>query len=202
MQALSAGRSSQRIGLLGGSFNPAHAGHVHISRQALRHLELDQVWWLVSPHNPLKPEQGMAPFSERMASAKVAAGASGASILVTAIEDEMGTRYSVDTLAALKRRFPEHRFVWIMGADNLVQAHRWKDWRTFFKAVPIAVFARPPYSSRALRAKAARCFAADRRRQTRAGRLAGMKPPAWVFLRRRRHPASATRIRARGAGER
>ena len=202
MQALSAGQPTKRIGLLGGSFNPAHAGHVHISRQARRHLDLDQVWWLVSPQNPLKPERGMAPFRERIGAARATAEDSGVPILVTAIEDEMGTRYSVDTLAALKGRFPGHRFVWIMGADNLIQAHRWKDWRTFFRTVPIAVFSRPPYSSRALKAKAAWYFAAARWRQTRAARLAGIRPPAWIFLRRGRHPASATGIRALGENER
>lgn len=184
-----------RVGLLGGSFNPAHAGHVHISRLALKRLALDQVWWLVSPQNPLKPTAGMAPLETRLATARAVAGDAG--IRVGAVERELGTRYTADTLAALAHRFPGVRFVWLMGADILIQMPRWKRWRDVFRAVPIAVFARPSYSLRALSGPAARRFADARQRSSRAPDLAAMMPPAWVFLRIPLHPASASRIRAR-----
>jgi len=184
-----------KVGLLGGSFNPAHDGHLHISRLALRRLALDQVWWLVSPQNPLKPAAGMASIEERMAAAR--AQATDARIRVGAIEAELGTRYTVDTLAALKTRFPGVRFVWLMGADILVQMPRWKRWRSVFRAVPIAVFGRPTYSLKAVSGQVARRFVAARRLASRAPDLAEMGPPAWVFLRIPLHPASASRIRTR-----
>jgi nicotinate-nucleotide adenylyltransferase len=136
-----------RTGLLGGSFNPAHRAHRQITRAALAELGLDEVWWLVSPGNPLKPAAGMAPLAARVASAR--AMARRAPIRVTAIERELGTRYTIDTLRALQRRYPRRRFVWIMGADNLAQFHRWKDWRAIARSLPIAVFARPGYASKA-----------------------------------------------------
>ena len=138
----------RRIGLLGGSFNPAHGGHRRISLFALRALGLDEVWWLVSPGNPLKPAAGMAPLAARMRSAM--AQARRAPIRVTAIERQLGTRYTIDTLAALRRRYPSREFVWLMGADNLAQFHRWKDWRGIARTMPIAVVARPGYDARAL----------------------------------------------------
>jgi len=137
-----------RVGLLGGSFNPAHIGHLHISRLALDLLKLDEIWWLVSPQNPLKPEEGMASLADRLNSAR--AMARGRNLWVTDIEGEMGTRFTTETLKALKGRFPRHRFVWIMGADNLIDIWRWNDWTTIFETVPVAVFARPTYSFRAL----------------------------------------------------
>ena len=180
---------------MGGSFNPAHEGHLHISRIALERLALDEVWWLVSPGNPLKPADDMAPFAERMASAAAVVDKTEPRITVSAIENELGTRYSVDTLDALKERFPGFRFVWIMGADNLIQAHRWKDWRRFFRTVPIAVFPRPSYCLRARKARAARRFADSVIADGRAAGLADMTPPAWVFPRARLHGASSTRLR-------
>ncbi|MFW2349512.1 nicotinate-nucleotide adenylyltransferase [Qipengyuania sp.] len=141
-------RRGPRIGLLGGSFNPAHGGHRRISLFALRALELDEIWWLVSPGNPLKPRQGMAPLAARVRSAMDQARR--APIRVTAIERELGTRYTVDTLAALRRRYPKRRFVWLMGADNLAQLHRWKDWRGIARSMPIAVIARPGYDGAAV----------------------------------------------------
>src|SRR6476469_5424146 len=131
------------VGLLGGSFNPAHRAHRRISLAAIDQLGLDEVWWLVSPGNPLKPAAGMAPLPARFASA--VRMARRAPIRVTAIEQQLGTRYTTDTLRALKRRFPRNRFVWTMGADNLAQFHRWKDWRSIARMVPIVVFARPGY---------------------------------------------------------
>ncbi len=182
-----------RIGLLGGSFNPAHLGHLHISRQAIERLGLDQVWWLVAPQNPLKPKKGMAPFAERLKGAR--AIAQGGELQVTEIERELGTRYTADTLRALKKRFPGYRFVWIMGADNLIDIPRWHDWPAIFETVPVAVFARPAYSFKALISKAAKRFARRRLNENRAAELAGVKPPAWVFLHIPLSTASATRIR-------
>jgi nicotinate (nicotinamide) nucleotide adenylyltransferase len=130
-----------RTGLLGGSFNPAHRGHRALSRHALRMLDLDEIWWLVSPGNPLKEARGMAPLPLRYRSAVRAAR--GLPIRVTAIEREFGTPYTAETLIALRRRFAEHQFVWLMGADNLAQFHRWRDWRGIGRTVPIAVIGRP-----------------------------------------------------------
>jgi len=192
-------RRGRRIGLLGGSFNPAHEGHLHISRLALRRLRLDQVWWLVSPQNPLKPRHGMAAYAERIASAE-AVVAGERRIKVSDLEVKLGTRYTADTLAALVRRYRHHRFVWIMGADNLVQISRWQRWTSIFQCVPVAVFARPSYSFRALSAKAARRFARHKVAARMAGRLSMMRPPAWVFLWTRTHAQSATRIRGDGVG--
>jgi nicotinate-nucleotide adenylyltransferase len=151
------------------------------------------VWWLVSPQNPLK-RPAETSFEERLAAARRVAA--HPSIRVTDIECTMGTVHTVDTLAALRRRFPGTRFVWIIGADNLIQISRWRRWRRIFATVPIAVFARPPYSLKALTGIAARRYAAYRVSETRAGALAGMRPPAWIFFHTRPHPESATRIRA------
>ena len=190
---------AMRVGLLGGSFNPPHQGHLHISRLALERLRLDAVWWLVSPQNPLKPVAGLAPFAERLA---MAAGVAAVDdrILVTDLENRLGTRFAVDTLAVLIKAQPGSRFVWIMGADNLLQVPRWKHWRRLFRMLPIAVFARPSYSFRALSSRATRRFAAARVRESRAGALAGMSPPAWVYLNTRLDATSATRIRAAASG--
>ena len=137
-----------RIGLLGGSFNPAHGGHRRVSLFAKDALGLDEVWWLVSPGNPLKPAKGMAPLAARVKSAM--AQARRAPIKVTAIEQQFGTRYTVDTLRALRRRYPKTEFVWLMGTDNLAEFHHWKDWRGIAKTMPIAVIARPGYDGHAI----------------------------------------------------
>lgn len=185
----------RRVGLLGGSFNPAHGGHLHISREALKRLALDEVWWLVSPQNPLKPRAGMAPLAERLESAR--AVARDPRIKVTDIELRLGTVYTADTLAMLTRRFPRLRFVWLMGADNLLQISRWERWENIFRLVPIAVFARPSYSLRSLSGQAARRYARWRLPLRDARRLAETDPPAWVFLPVRLDPRSATDIRSR-----
>ncbi|MBC7950996.1 MAG: nicotinate-nucleotide adenylyltransferase [Rhodospirillaceae bacterium] len=185
-----------RIGLLGGSFNPAHDGHRHIAELALKLLGLDQVWLLVSPQNPLKPVAGMAPLAERLASAR-AISDSHPRIIATAIEQDLGTRYTVHTLARLKLRFPKARFVWLMGADNLVQIVRWARWDRIFQAVPVAILARSPYSQRALAAKPARRLSRFRLPERVARGLADRQPPVWSYLHTRLHPASATAIRAR-----
>jgi nicotinate-nucleotide adenylyltransferase len=142
-----AGAPLTKIGLLGGSFNPAHGGHRAISLNAMRALGLDGVWWLVSPGNPLKPKAGMAPLAARLASAQRAAR--GSRMVPTAIERELGTVYTVDTLIALIRRYPKMRFIWLMGADNIGQFHRWRDWRRISHTLPIAVIARPGYDRNA-----------------------------------------------------
>ena len=180
--------------MLGGSFNPAHEGHLHISLYAIKTLGLDMVWWMVSPQNPLKPENGMAPLEQRRATA--AELVHDRRIIVTDIEKRLGTRYTIDTLTALTASFPEKRFVWIMGADNLLQFPRWKDWRRLFSTVPIAVFDRAPYSTEALAGHAASVFASSRYANRNAHRLADCTPPAWAFFHTPLHPASASDIRA------
>jgi len=183
--------------LLGGSFNPAHEGHRHVSLAALHALDLDQVWWLVSPQNPLKPADGMATLGERLAAA--ARVARHPRLRVSAIESHLGTQFTADTLAALRHRFPRTRFVWLMGADNLVQIDRWRRWDRIFAGSPVAVLDRSPYSYEALASKAARRFGGARVPARRASRLVEAPLPAWIFLHQRRHPASATAIRAQAA---
>lgn len=190
------GRQRLRVGLLGGSFNPAHEGHRHIAELSLKLLGLDEVWLLVSPQNPLKPAAGMAPQAERLASAlRVFAGLPR--LRPTTIESSLGTRYTADTLDVLRRRHPRIRFVWLMGADNLAHFHRWRRWQDIFRAVPVAIPARGAYSPRILGARAVHRFAASRRPASRARNLWRETPPAWVFLPIRRHPASSTAIRNR-----
>ncbi len=185
-------------GLLGGSFNPAHRGHRKISRQALEALGLDEIWWLVSPGNPLKPDEGMAPLPARFASARAAAR--GLPIRVTAIERQLGTRYTVDTLKALRRRFPERQFVWLMGADNLAQFHRWKDWREIARTVPIAVLARPGYKGDAHAARAMGWMRRFVRPAGQARHWTKWRLPALVLLDLPLDPTSATALRAASPG--
>lgn len=185
-----------KIGLLGGSFNPAHQGHAHIALEALKRLDLDEVWLLVSPQNPLKDPAEMAPLAQRLASAK--AVARHPRLRVSAMETLLGTRRTADTLAQLERCFPHVRFVWIMGADNLAQIHLWGRWEEIFQRVGVAVFDRPSYSLRALSAKAARRFAKHRLSQSGGRRLAELKPPVWVFVRIKLVPLSASELRQAG----
>lgn len=189
----------RRIGLLGGSFNPAHEGHCHISLAALRRLRLDEVWWVVSPQNPLKPGAGMASFADRLAAARALAG--DRRIRVTDIEARLGTRYTIDTVNALRRACPGTRFVLLVGADILEQLPRWRRWDSLFRRVAIAVFARTPYSFKALAGIAAHRFARFRVAEAAAGSLAGRTPPAWTFLHGGTHPESATAIRKKNAGK-
>ncbi|OSZ72397.1 nicotinic acid mononucleotide adenylyltransferase [Sphingomonas sp. IBVSS1] len=182
-----------RIGLLGGSFNPAHGAHRHISLVALAQLQLDQVWWLVSPLNPLKSAAGMAALPLRVARAR--AVARHPRIRVSALEAALGTRFAVDTVAALKRRFPQHDFVWIGGGDILAELHRWRRWRAFLRAVPLAVVPRPGVSLLAAPAlKWAGWSPVAPRRWTDAPR------PAIIRLHSRLRPESATAIRAADPG--
>ncbi len=179
-----------RIGLLGGSFNPAHGGHRRISLFARERLGLDAVWWLVSPGNPLKPKAGMAPLPARFRSA--AMRARRAPIQVTAIEREFGSPYTVDTLRALRNRYGRHDFIWLMGSDNLAQFHNWRDWRGIARTMPIATIARPGYEAHSSPATAwlhrYRTAAAD----YRAG---DGRAPAWIPLRFDPDDRSATAIR-------
>jgi len=195
-QALALAKGGARIGLLGGSFNPAHEAHLHISLIALRRLKLDAVWWLVSPQNPLKSDAGMAPLERRLARARDVAARPN--IFATAIEASLGTRFTIDTLSVLKRKFPKARFVWLMGSDNLAEFHRWHRWEDIAKAVPMAVIARPRFTTRALASPAAQQLRGARKDVAEAATLAEQEPPAWVFIQERLNPASATAIRARG----
>jgi nicotinate-nucleotide adenylyltransferase len=185
----------KRVGLLGGSFNPAHRAHRRISLAALGRLGLDEVWWLVSPGNPLKPETGMAPLATRLASARKTAR--NARIRPTAIEARLGTRYTVDTIAALRRRFPDTRFIWLMGADNLAQFHRWCRWRSIARMLPIAVIARPGYDGPAHRAVAMGWFRRFVHRAGQARQWTAWRSPALVMIATRPDPTSATALRAR-----
>jgi nicotinate-nucleotide adenylyltransferase len=187
------GAALKRIGLLGGSFNPAHGGHRRISLFALDALGLDEVWWLVSPGNPLKPKAGMAPLGARLASA--VHQAKGTRIVPTQIERELGTRYTVDTLRALQRRYPKHRFVWLMGSDNLAQLHLWRNWRTIARTMPIAVIARPGYEGAAHASTAGVWLGRFRRSAASLTNRAGWSAPALITLRFDPDPRSATAVR-------
>jgi len=182
-------------GLLGGSFNPAHGGHRRITRLAIEALGLDEAWWLVSPGKPLKPETGMASLTARLASARRQAG--NARIRVTAIERELNTRYTVDTLVALARRFPKRRFVWLMGADNLAQFHRWRDWRRIARTMPIAVVARPGYDAAALASPAMAWLGRFRRPVSSIRNRERWRAPTLVLLRFDPDPRSASVLRDR-----
>lgn len=170
----------QRIGLYGGSFNPPHAGHAAVSREALKRLDLDWLWWLVSPQNPLKDSSETEQLAIRLEQA--AAWTLHPRIIATGIEASLGTSYTVDTLRILRARCPGTRFVWIMGADNLADIHRWQEWQTLFELVPVAVVDRPGYGLRALGGPAARRYASSRIDESDATALPLMAPPAWAFL--------------------
>jgi nicotinate-nucleotide adenylyltransferase len=183
-----------RIGLLGGSFNPAHAGHRHISLSAMRLLGLDEVWWLVSPQNPLKAADGMGSLENRRASASIAAR--HPRIRVLTVEAELGTRYTVDTVAALQARYAQAHFIWLMGADNLAQFHRWRGWRRLARRVAIAIFPRPGYGGAALTAPAMAWLGRWRHPQGVARQWQTWELPAIVMLNIRLSPLSASRLRA------
>ena len=186
-------RRGQLTGLLGGSFNPAHGGHRRITQFASAALGLDETWWLVSPGNPLKPQAGMAPLAARFAAAL--SQARRAPIRVTAIERELGTRFTVDTLRALRRRYPRRRFVWLMGADNLAQFHRWRAWRAIARTVPIAVIARPGYDARAMASPAMAWLGRYRRTAASLTSRTEWSAPARVILRFDPDNRSATALR-------
>ncbi|MBO1326541.1 nicotinate-nucleotide adenylyltransferase [Acetobacter sp. TBRC 12305] len=185
-----------RIGLLGGSFNPGHVWHRAIAYRALVELQLDQVWLMVSPGNPLKVGQDMAPFALRLTTARQLAD--GRRVVATDIEARIGTRYTVDTIRILKNRFPRARFVWLTGADGFAGLSLWKGWRRLVHCVPIAVFPRPGVNARALRGAAGEYMARWRVPARQAGRLASLSPPAWAFLPGVQNSISATQIRQQG----
>ena len=182
-----------RIGLLGGSFNPPHAAHRAISLFALKRLQLDRVWWLVTPGNPLKDSRALRVLDARLDAARGVAADSR--IDVTAVETAFNTRYTVDTLRALHQRCRGVRFVWIMGADNLAQFHRWRNWRGIADIIPLAVIDRPPLGGRALGAPAAQALAPYRVAERDAPRLAELVPPAWTFLSGMKLDISSTALR-------
>ncbi|MFT4960506.1 MAG: nicotinate-nucleotide adenylyltransferase [Paracoccaceae bacterium] len=188
-------RQGQTIGLLGGSFDPAHAGHVHITREALKRFGLDHVWWLISPGNPLKA-RGPAPLADRMARAK--AVMLHPRVTVTDIEARLGTQATADTLAALQAIYPGVRFVWLMGADNLAQLHLWQDWRAIMQSVPVGVLARPGERISARMSKAAQIYRQFRIDGTASHTLARAAAPAWCFVNMPMVDLSSSAIRAQG----
>ena len=179
-QAIPLYSNGMRIGLLGGSFNPPHEAHRAISLFAIKRLKLDRVWWLVTPGNPLKSKDSLHDLDARMQAAREMAD--DPRIDVSCLEAVIGIRYTFDTISYLRRRASGLRFVWIMGADNLAQFHRWQNWRRIASEVPIAVIDRPPQSFRALAAPAAQALARYRLPENQAARLADQHAPAWVFL--------------------
>jgi nicotinate-nucleotide adenylyltransferase len=186
---------NSRIGLLGGSFNPAHDGHREISLEALKLLKLDAVWWLVSPANPLKEggDYAYLPYGDRLAAARRVADHHA--IVVSNFEERRGLQYTVDTVEALVDLWPQIHFVWLMGADSLAGFHRWKNWRRIASLVPIAVFNRPGHEAAATASEAAKELALFRVPLGRAAAIVGADPPAWTFIETTRNPASATAIR-------
>jgi nicotinate-nucleotide adenylyltransferase len=184
-----------RVGLLGGSFNPAHEGHAHVAETALQRLKLDRLIWLVSPQNPLKPSHETADLAERVAGAR--RHARGRAMIVSDAETRLGSQYTIDTIRALKARFPGVRFVWIMGADSLASFHRWRGWTQIMREVPVAVVSRPWIALRSRLSPAARRFARFRRPSSEAALLPGMAAPAWIFLRAPFNFQSSTALRER-----
>jgi len=192
-QAVPLYTNGMRVGLLGGSFNPPHVAHRAISLFAIKRLKLDRVWWLVTPGNPLKEHGSLRDLAQRTEAAREMAD--DPRIDISCLESVIGTRYTVETIAYLRRRARGLRFVWIMGADNLAQFHRWENWRRIASEVPIAVIDRPPQSFRALAAPAAQALARYRLPENQAARLAEQRAPAWVFLTGMKLNLSSTGLR-------
>ena len=183
------------IGLLGGSFDPAHEGHVHITLEALKRFGLDRVWWLVSPGNPLKA-QGPAPLARRMTAAR--AVMRHPSVAISGVEADLGTRHTAETLMALRERLPGRRLVWLMGADNLATFHHWDNWTRIMETVPVGVLARPGQRMSARRSPAAARYATARLPATAAALLPDCRAPAWCFVNVPLRDVSSSAIRARG----
>lgn len=188
-------KPGMRVGLFGGSFNPAHEGHAHVAETARRRLRLDKVIWLVSPQNPLKPSHETADLAERLAGA--AALARGRDMIVSDAETRLGSQYTIDTLRALRARFPGVKFVWIMGADSLASFHRWRGWTQIMREVPVAVVSRPWISLKSRSSPAAVRFRHARLPAHRAMGLPDTRPPAWAFLFGRFNFQSSTALRER-----
>jgi len=187
----------QKIGLMGGSFNPPHEGHLLITRIALTRLRLDRVWWMVTPGNPMKSPDELAALDDRVDKAR--ALFDDPRVAVTGFEEEIGARYTCDSIVFLKARAPGVKFVWLMGADNLRQFHLWRHWRAIADAVPIAVIDRPGSTLKALASPAAQAMARYRMPEGGAAQLADRAPPAFVFLHGPRSTASSTALRRRVA---
>lgn len=185
--------NNRRVGLLGGSFNPAHAGHREISLAALDRMALDVVWWLVTPGNPLKDQNIYAPLDERLAQARKIAD--HCDIVVSNFEQRHNLQYTVDTLTRLKELNPNTHFIWLMGADSLAGFHRWRDWKTIAALMPMAVFSRPGYSENALQSEAATHLKLFRKSEENALQLASEPPPAWIFFDHTDNPLSSTALR-------
>lgn len=181
--------------MLGGSFDPAHAGHAHITREALKRFGLDRVWWLVSPGNPLKA-RGPAPLAQRIAQARVVMD--HPRVQVTGIEARLGTRYTAQTVRALQRLYPKQRFVWLMGADNLAQFHLWQDWREIAQNVPLGILARPDEGISARTSRTSRLYAPYRIPASASRMLAHAQAPAWCFVNVPMMDVSSSAIRAAG----
>lgn len=188
-------RAGQRIGLLGGSFDPAHEGHAHITREALKRFDLDQVWWLVSPGNPLKA-RGPAPMADRLERAKQVID--DPRVRISDLEARLGTRFTYETLSRLVAIYPGVRFVWLMGADNLASFHHWENWREIMELVPVGVLARPGQRISARMSVAARYYRAERLKAREAATLGAQEAPAWAFVNVPMRAVSSSNIRARG----
>lgn len=195
MQGDPIAKTGQVVGLLGGSFNPAHDGHVHITKTALKRFGLDRVWWLVSPGNPLKSE-GPAPMAERMAQA--ASMMDHPKVEITDIECRLGTRFTAQTIAGLQIRYPGVRFVWLMGADNLAQFHRWQDWQWIMENVPVGVIARPGDRVSARLSKAANVYRGAMLPARASVALGNGPAPRWCFINLPMSDQSSTAIREQG----
>ena len=185
-----------KVGLFGGSFNPAHDGHAHVAETAMRRLDLDRVIWLVSPQNPLKSSHEMAPLEERMQSAREVAETVGPKMIVSDVETRIGTQWTIDTLRTLVARHPGVHFVWLMGSDNLAGFHRWRGWTDIMRLMPVAVIARPGSLLDSRSAPAAVRFGRNRIPSQEAGLLPTLQAPAWTYLVAPLNPRSSTAIRA------
>jgi len=188
-------RAGRKIGLLGGSFDPAHEGHAHITREALKRFKLDEVWWLLSPGNPLK-RRGPASIEKRLVEAQRVM--QHPQVRITSLEQQLGTRFTAETLEALIERYQGVTFVWLMGADNLASFHKWERWRDIFALVPIGVFARPGERISARLSPAAKQFRSSRIKASEAASLALANPPCWCFLNIPMRYDSSTKLRANG----
>ena len=191
LRHLAARNRGRTIGLYGGSFNPAHSGHLHVATEALKRLKLDEIWFLVSPGNPLKSDDGMAPFEARLKSLETLI-TGRPKMIASDVEQKLGTRYTVDSVEALQYELPGTRFIWLMGADNLGTFNQWHRWQDIAKSLPIAVFDRTGYDPNGFASDLARRFAKFR---TAPAHFDGTQIPSWTFVTIPRHPASATEIR-------
>lgn len=185
----------QRVGVMGGSFNPPHAGHLVVAASALKRLGLDQLWWVVTPGNPLKSHGGLPPLEQRLELCRRIAR--HPRMRVTGFEAALGTAYTADTLAFLVARYPGVRWIWVMGADNLASFHRWQHWRRIASLLPLAVVDRPGFRLKAVASKAARTFGRGRLDEARAGGLWRRRPPGWTLLSTRLSMASSTELRSK-----